>query len=323
MSVSINQLPFGGSQAASQSVAVGADGTIVAAFQGYGATNYSLSAGYGIMSGPNEFRFYGTDLDFDTGDVPSVAIDPNGMAVSVHETNAVYSSTIMVNIGTARGGQGNLSEFKSVSTNMSGGYPSIVAIGAGQFVVSAIGPTDELSPLRLWLVSVNGSTVMSSPITIVGNWPSGGPSCSQYPQLAYYNGMLAVSGGLTGSLCWNLGTLSGTTFTPVCAWTMPGNNSVDLGAAVALGPNNTIYSACLKAVGMEEWDIEYWAGTYTLSSTGPSATLQWTTQSSFGINNALGVSLASLSIGGFNTVVAAYLLDGAGANVLEVVTVSS
>ncbi|WP_146208810.1 hypothetical protein [Azospirillum sp. TSO22-1] len=310
--------------AANQSIAVGADGTIVVAAQGYGVTNYSLSAAYGILTAPGNFKLYGVDQDFDTGDYPSIAIDPNGMAVSVHETNAIGNSTIMVNIGTAIGGQGNLTQYSPRSTDMAGSNPSITAIGPGQFVVSALAKGEELWPLRLWLVTVNGGTVSTSPITFetsAGPWNLfSGPPCHQYPQLAYRDGMLAISGGMTSNLSWSMGSLSGATYTQQFGWSIPSNNNTSLGSAVALGPNNTVYAACLQNQSAGTNSIMYWAGTYNPSSSSPS--LEWTTQNTVEAAEPLGVSLACLNVGDYSTVMMAYLEDGAGANCVNLCTLS-
>lgn len=216
MSEDIVSLQWGfGQNASNASVAVGGDGTIVSTFVSDSNVSWAISGAFGQAvqnDGNQSFNFVGTDSDFDSGDAPAmVAIDPYGLAVSIHEADGT-STDLWINIGTATSGAGNFSVAAPYNLGVSGYQPAILAIEQGQFLVSALVNLDNLESannLLLWFVTIkvsgsnaevivnpvttmitsaaNGGAADDPPVAVTLNSPTGA-----MPKLAYYNGQLAV-----------------------------------------------------------------------------------------------------------------------------------
>jgi hypothetical protein len=224
-----------GVNASEASVAVGEDGTVVSTFVSDKTLSWAISAAFGITTNSQSqlgFNFVGTDSNFDTGDAPSaVAIDPNGVAVSIHESNGA-SADIWMDVGSAIGGQGGFQsnwtgdlntayEINNQFASVTGQCPSIIAIGPRSFLLAALG--SDLSPsgisagqLQLWSLtglttSNEGVSFAIQPVSLqVSSVANGGPengsptsvslvtNNNTVPRLAYSNGVLAIAGVKAG-----------------------------------------------------------------------------------------------------------------------------
>lgn len=267
--------------AGNASVAVGPDGSVVTAY-GVAGLSPDLYAAYGQItpgSSTPSFKRYGIDGDFDTGESPlGVAIDSNGLTVSVHETDLVTSTQLWLNIGSALGGQGNLSGAAPHSTTMVGQNPSIISIGPGQFIVASKIPGAHIPPayLGLWQLQISVSDgkalVLISPVNIDTSnlsllpLQSGLPCWA--PRPAYNNGVLAITstGAQIASTSGLLGNYdaSTATWTPTTGFQIPSDaGGVFPEMSVSLGPNASIYTASIS-----DGNILIQAGAYSAEPGG-------------------------------------------------------
>jgi hypothetical protein len=260
----------------------------------------SVDPGYGL-----QFKFSGAQNDFNHGEAPSaVAIDTNGVAVSIHQTNERDSQELYANVGLATGGEIGFGGGVALG-GLQGTCPSIAAIGPGQFLVSCL---QEGSPIWIYMftLSVSGEA---------GNWSvqtgPAGINCaaiatengSQYnnlmaatptnscPRLSYCDGVLLVSnvymttspnmGYAIGTFAENtfvamailprLTTVSGTPSSPLQAGAIGPNNAICIAEIAGSSPYYTVACASGVYVTGESWSFQ-------MGATNPG--LNWTNDDS-------------------------------------------
>ncbi len=187
------------------SLAVGADESVLSTYVNNADFNWDIYGAYGLLSmsqdNPN-FTVVGVDGDFDTGEYPAtVAIDPNGLAVSIHETNAAVGRAIWIDVGNATNGTGNLSGAPPYEfTLLSGANPAIIAVGPGAFLIAVRTEPTGLFPPGLYYaqISINNGQISTTftEISIDDSDPTLSnftPIPASWPSISYSssNGILA------------------------------------------------------------------------------------------------------------------------------------
>jgi hypothetical protein len=254
-----------GSHATEAAVAVGNDGTVVSTYVSTGALDWDINAPVGQIVAVNpgyglQFNFNGAQNDFNHGEAPSaVAIDPNGVGVSIHQTNDRDSQQLYANVGSASGGTIGFGGGIALGEQQ-GTCPSIAAIGPGQFLVSCVQDTSPPS-VYMFTLSVSGeagnwsvqtgrafidcaaiaSENGSQGLNLMAATPSN--SC---PRLSYCDGVLLVSNvymTTSPNMGYAIGTFAENTFVALAILprltTVSGTPSSPLQAG-AIGPNNAI-----------------------------------------------------------------------------------
>lgn len=261
--------------ASNTAIGVRNDGSIIATYQSNSFLDYNLSASYGQLTVNNStpsFIYWGVDWNYDKGDLPSVAIDGNGLVLSCHVENGL-GSTIYLNFGKANGGQGGFVS-PSFETSVSGNSPFVTCVGPGQFViVDYIGNDSDLTgwQVQVFELDAGGYSATVSSITFDNPNNIGGSGWATNifsPKASYSNGNMAIVMAGPGPNVF-VGTYDSftATFTVQCMTTLDSPEDVDgvPPASVALGPSNDIYVAVAGANDSANgnYQMNFYYGTYT------------------------------------------------------------